>query len=149
MFCSRGEVSLLSGVDAPRCLWRHLPACSQRCTSTPGVLESDGGQQRPRLPERNPKDTKPQPDCAPLNVAPFCLLYGWRLLQEHAVFVCTPARGRRMLIIRCWRNWLRIRDLCQPPLLAQNLQQRCLGAFLNRSFCHKKAAKSKPKQFAN
>lgn len=29
-----------------------------------------------------------------------------------------------MLLIRCWRNWLRIRDLCQPPLLSQNLQQR-------------------------
>lgn len=43
-----------------------------------------------------------------------------------------------MLIIRCWRNWLRIRALCQPPLLSQNLQQRCLGAFLNRAFCHKK-----------
>lgn len=46
-----------------------------------------------------------------------------------------------MLIIRCWRNWRRIRDLCQPPLLSQNLQQRCLGAFLNRSFCHKKKKK--------
>lgn len=46
-----------------------------------------------------------------------------------------------MLVIWCWRNWLRIRALCQPPLLSQNLQQRCLGAFLNRSFCHKKKKK--------
>jgi len=43
-----------------------------------------------------------------------------------------------MLIIRCWRNWLRLRDLCQPPLLSQNLQQRCLGVFLTVLFATKK-----------
>lgn len=151
LVCPHGQVCLLPGDDAHTCPRWHLPAAHPEISSCTRGTWSDGGQQWPNLLMDSPKDTEPWPGHPILlNITPFCLLYGWRLLQEHAVFVCTPARGRRMLIIRCWRNWLRIRDLCQPPLLSQNLRQRCLGAFLNHSFCHKKeAAKSKPKQSAN
>lgn len=66
-----------------------------------------------------PRDTEPG-DHALFNILPFCLPNGWRLLQEHAVFVCAPERGRRMLLIRCWRTWLRIRDVCQPLALPES-----------------------------
>lgn len=112
----------------------HSGTClllSQRCISVSGVSESNGGQQQPELPGCNPKNTEPQPGGhTVLNMISFCLLNGWRLLQEHAVFVCTPTRGRRMLIIRYWRNWLEISDVCQPPYSPRIFSRNAWECFL-------------------
>lgn len=59
LFCSHGRSAWCLGITHADAHGGIFPLLNQRCTYTPGVPESDGGQQWPKLPRCKPKDTQP------------------------------------------------------------------------------------------